>query len=45
MPQQASAWQHEAAKLATAFGDAKAAVLNISSVDAMNIFFIPNFLV
>jgi hypothetical protein len=39
MPQHASAWQHDAARLATAFGEARAAVLDISSAAAMNIFF------
>jgi hypothetical protein len=39
MPQHASAWQQDAARLATAFGEARAAVLDINSVAAMNIFF------
>jgi len=39
MPQHASAWQQEAAKLATASGEAKAAVLDINSAAAKVIFF------
>ena len=40
MPQHASASQQDAARLVTALGEARAAVLDISSVAAMSIFFI-----